>query len=54
MKHGKPKKKQNIGFLKLMGKYDIGIDLYEADANFENWKKLELNDNENDIINTDC
>ncbi|WP_220352448.1 hypothetical protein [Winogradskyella eximia] len=54
IKHGKPKKDQNLGFLKFMKEYNIGIDLYEADANFENWKKLELNEDENDINKTDC
>ena len=34
-----------FGFLKLMKEYDIGVDYYEGDDNFENWKKLELNGN---------
>ncbi|NBL63851.1 hypothetical protein GV828_01410 [Flavobacterium sp. NST-5] len=41
----KEKAKQNIGFLKLIKKHDIGVDYYEGDDNFENWKKLELNGN---------
>ena len=45
MVHGEEKVKQNIGFLKLMKEYDIGVDYYEGDDNFENWKKLELNGN---------
>jgi len=43
IKHGKPKNDQNIGFLKLMDEFDIGVKLYEADENFENWNELKLN-----------
>ncbi|NBL63849.1 hypothetical protein GV828_01400 [Flavobacterium sp. NST-5] len=54
MVHGKEKVEQNIGFLKLMKKHDIGVDYYEADENFENWKKLELNSSENNINKIPC
>lgn len=47
MTHGKAKNDQNIGFLTLMKDFDLGVDLYEADENFENWEKLELNDTNN-------
>ena len=54
MLHGNEKKKQNLGFLKLLKKFDIGVDYYEADENFENWEKLELNYNGNDITKKPC
>ncbi|WP_396153209.1 hypothetical protein [Flavobacterium sp.] len=52
--HGKPKQDQNIGFLKLLKEYDIGVEYYEADENFENWKKLELDNNNENINETPC
>lgn len=54
IKHGKPKQDQNIGFLKMIQKFDIGIDYYESDENFQNWEKLELNSSGNDIVKTPC
>jgi hypothetical protein len=54
MLHGKDKQLQNMGFLKLLAKYDLGVDYYETDSNFENWKKLELNEDETDINETPC
>ncbi|MFD2891275.1 hypothetical protein ACFS5J_04520 [Flavobacterium chuncheonense] len=54
MAHGKPKNEQNIGFLKFLKNFQLGIEYYEADENFENWKKLELNSSENDINKTPC
>lgn len=54
MVHGEEKVKQNIGFLKLMKEFDIGVDYYEADENYENWKKLELNSSENNINKIPC
>ncbi|SEA75522.1 hypothetical protein [Psychroflexus halocasei] len=52
--HGEPKNDQNIGFLKLLKNFDIGANFYEADNNFENWEKLELNLSENDINKKSC
>lgn len=52
--HGKEKQLQNIGFLKLLKDYDIGIEYYESYNNFENWKKLELNEDETYINETPC
>lgn len=54
MIHGKDRQLQNIGFLKLLKEFDLGIDYYEADSNFENWKKLKLNDEETDVNETPC
>ena len=54
IEHAKEKKDQNIGFLKLISNYDIGIDYYEGDENFENWQKLELNSSSNDINKKPC
>ncbi|NBL63854.1 hypothetical protein GV828_01425 [Flavobacterium sp. NST-5] len=54
MVHGKEKQKQNLGFLKLLKKYDIGIDYYESDSNYENWGKLELNSAEDNINKKPC
>lgn len=52
--HGKPKNDQNIGFLKLLKEYDIGVKIFESDQNFENWSELELNSNANDINKKPC
>ena len=54
MVHGSDKKMQNIGFLKLIKQFDLGIKLYQGDTNFENWEQLELNDSEKDIIKKPC
>jgi hypothetical protein len=54
MLHGKPKQDQNIGFLKLIEKFDMGAELYESDDNFKNWEQLELNDSENNINKKPC
>jgi hypothetical protein len=54
IRHGKPKQDQNIGFLKMIQKFDVGIDYYESDENFQNWEKLELNTTGNDIVKTPC
>lgn len=53
MTHGKPKNDQTIGFLELVKELDLGIELYEADDTFQNWKKLEL-DNNGNIKQTPC
>ena len=52
--HGKPKIDQNIGFLKLLKKYNFGVKLFEGDENFENWQELELNNSGNDITKKPC
>lgn len=54
MVHGKGKQDQNIGFLKLIQKFDMGTSLYEADSNFENWEQLKLNDSGNNITKQPC
>jgi hypothetical protein len=53
MKHGESKDDQNKSFLKLLYDYDLGIDLYESDSNFENWQKLNLT-NSGEIKKTPC
>jgi hypothetical protein len=52
--HGKPKIDQNIGFLKLLKKYDFGVKLFEGDENFQNWEELELNNSGNNITKKPC
>jgi hypothetical protein len=52
--HGKPKIDQNIGFLKLLKKYDFGVKLFEGDENFQNWEELELNNSGNKITKKPC
>lgn len=54
IKHGKPSKDQNIGFLKAMKNFNMGLDYYQSDENFENWSKLELNENQTDITKKPC
>lgn len=54
IKHGKPSKDQNIGFLKAMKQFNMGLDYYQSDENFENWSKLELNENQTDITKKPC
>jgi|GEM_PF-5917531 len=52
--HGKSKKKQNIGFLSLMKDFNLGVDLYEADDNYNNWEQLKLNDSNDDYFKEPC
>lgn len=52
--HGKEKNLQNMGFLKLLKDYDLGIDYFEGDSNFQNWKKLELNQEQTNITEKPC
>ena len=54
MVHAKAKHDQNIGFLKLIEKFDLGVNLYEADENFENWEQLKLNETSDDITKESC
>lgn len=51
--HGESKDDQNIGFLKLIQNFDIGIKLYESDDSFTNWEELKLN-RFNSIIKNPC
>jgi hypothetical protein len=54
IKHGESKTIQNIGFLKFLENYNLGVELYEADDAYSNWKKLELNKSGTDIKEIPC
>lgn len=51
--HGKPKADQEKGFLEIIHKFHIYLDVYECDANYNNWKKLTL-DTSGAVVRTPC
>jgi hypothetical protein len=54
VKYGQSKNKQIKGLLNFFKeKTGTGIELYESDSNFENWKKKSLDENGN-VQTTDC
>jgi len=43
-----------LEFLKMMKKLNLGISLFSANGDFSQWKELALNEAEDDVIENDC
>ncbi|MFY8187316.1 MAG: hypothetical protein ACOVLC_05095 [Flavobacterium sp.] len=50
------KNEQNIGFFKLLKKFDLynSLELYESDDTFQNWNLLDLDASKTDIVAKPC